>query len=92
MTKTSMLLTLLSVSATAAAIGLLYAPNKGVVTREKLSKKGHQYSDYVADRFDDVVSSIANPLKNLEEETVRLANKAKAKAERKISEVNSISD
>lgn len=89
MKNTRMILTALSATATGVLLGLLYAPNKGTATREKITKKSQEYSDYIVDKVDDFVDSVSRPLKDIEEESERLADKAKSKAQKATADANS---
>ena len=59
----------LGATVTGIAIGVLFAPNKGYKTRQKLSRKSHEYADYITDSFDDMVDFITHSIENVENET-----------------------
>jgi len=80
MRKTTFILTTISAAATGVALGMLFAPEKGAQTREKLSKKSHEYADYAADWFDELVEAVSKSINEAEEETAELVDKAKTKA------------
>jgi gas vesicle protein len=50
----SFLIGLFSGAAIGAALGLLYAPDKGDVTRKKLTKKAEDLKDEFNDKLDDM--------------------------------------
>ncbi len=81
MRKTTFILTTISAAATGVALGMLFAPDKGVQTRDKLSKKSQEYADYAADWFDELVEAVSHSLDQAEEETADLVDKAKTKAQ-----------
>ena len=89
MKSTSIILNIILASAAGIVAGMLFAPDKGSKTRRKISEKNHQYSDYLAEKFDEFVDSVSHPLESIEHETKRLANKASKEAKRAASEVNS---
>jgi len=89
MKNTRMILTALTATATGVLLGLLYAPNKGSATREKITKKSQEYSDYIVDRVDDFVDTVSQPLEDMGEDAERLADKAKSKAKKVTAEANS---
>jgi gas vesicle protein len=76
--KTSrVIMSTLAASAVGVAIGMLYAPQKGTRTRRKIVEKNHQYVDYLADMFDDIIDTVSHPIENLGNGTQRIAKKAK---------------
>lgn len=80
MRKRTFILTTISAAATGVALGMLFAPEKGTQTREKLSKKSHEYADYAADWFDELVEAVSQSIEEAEEESAELVDKAKTKA------------
>ncbi len=50
----SVIVTTIFVGAAGLIAGTLFVPGKGVKTRNKISKKGHEYKDYLVDNFDDI--------------------------------------
>ncbi len=55
----SKLLSVLLVGAAAgAALGMLFAPDKGCKTRKKIFRKGEQSAEDLQDRFDDFLSDM----------------------------------
>lgn len=66
----------LIVSAAGVAFGMLYAPQKGSKTRRELSKKNDRYTEYLSEKFDHFLDKISHQLKNVEEQTQHLADKA----------------
>lgn len=76
-------------SAAGVVLGMLFAPQKGSVTRRRISQKNHQYTDYLSDRFDDFVDTVSHSLESIEDETQRLAEKASAEVKKAAAEVNS---
>lgn len=81
--------TTLSATVIGVAIGILFAPNKGSKTRHSISKKSHQYSDRIADSFDDFLDTVSHSFESVENETVRLAKKGKDQAKKVAADLNS---
>jgi gas vesicle protein len=90
MKKSSIIIYSLIASAAGVAIGILFAPQKGSQTRKQISEKNHQYSDYLADKYNEFIDSVSHPLESIEEETKRLARKANENVKKAASEVRSV--
>lgn len=81
--------TILGATVIGVAIGILFAPYKGSKTRHKISKRSHQYSDRIAESFDDLLDTVSHSMESVETETARLAKKGKDQAKKVAADLNS---
>lgn len=84
----SIILTTIFVGAGGVLAGTLFAPRKGVKTRNKIAQKGHEYTDYLVDNFNEIADSVSHPFENAEDQTIRLSKKAIEKAKKMKEDVN----
>lgn len=80
--------TTLLVSAVGVAAGMLFAPKKGSKTRRDISRKSHEYTDYLSDKLDGIIDSGTEYMDDLEDKTGQIAKNAKTKAKKIEAEVN----
>lgn len=85
------LLAFLTGAATGALLGILYAPDKGENTRDKLSYKLDKYSK----KLDDLIQEFVEGKEMTEDNEARtegqkIVNDAKEKAERLLDDVNGL--
>jgi gas vesicle protein len=85
MSSGKVLLGVLAGVAAGAALGILFAPDKGSATRKKISKKGKDYAGELEDKFNDLIDGITKKFETVKDETISLVENGKAKTEEAVS-------
>ena len=89
--KGNTLLTFLTGAAVGAVIGILYAPDKGVNTREKLSFQLDKYKKLLEEYLNDLVTAKDSPLTSeAKSQDDKVVSEAKGKAERLLEDVDEL--
>lgn len=79
---------LLTGIATGAVIGLLYAPDKGAITRDRLSYRLSKYREQIEQLLTDLINSAELPENLSKNEGQRVVKDAREKAERLLEDVD----
>jgi gas vesicle protein len=81
MSSGKVLLGLLAGVAAGAALGILFAPEKGSKTRKKMAKKSDDYADTLKEKFNEFLESISEKFTEVKEEVSDLSDQANVKKE-----------
>lgn len=68
MKSEEILLGVLAGVAVGALLGILFAPDKGSVTRRKISKMSEGYSDVIKEKFEDFLENVTQQYEKVMEE------------------------
>lgn len=60
-------------AAVGGLLGILFAPDKGIETRKKISSKGNELTDSVKEKFGEFVDKFKNDIDSLKEEATEFA-------------------
>jgi gas vesicle protein len=90
MDQGKLLLGVLAGFAAGAALGILFAPDKGSVTRGKISKKGKDYADNVGEKYHELADELTHRVNNLREEAAHFFENGKAKIKETESEAKAM--
>jgi gas vesicle protein len=86
----SNLLMFITGAAVGAAIGILYAPDKGINTRDKLSYRLDKYKEMLEDLLNDISEGKELGLSSAKSDGEKVINSAKLKAEQLLSDVDEL--
>jgi gas vesicle protein len=66
-------------AAAGAVLGVLFAPDKGTATRNKIAKKGSDFTSELKDKFGQLVDNIVSKFESAQDEAGDLAETGKQK-------------
>ena len=75
------LLGLVAGVAAGAILGILFAPEKGSVTRNQISQKGEDLLDNLKNKFDEFLANATSEMEDVKSEAEDLLAKGKEKAQ-----------
>jgi gas vesicle protein len=67
MSSGKVLLGVLAGVAIGALAGILFAPDKGAVTRKKITKKSDEYADALREKFDEFLDTLSEKFEEVKE-------------------------
>ncbi|MDH5475619.1 MAG: YtxH domain-containing protein [Cyclobacteriaceae bacterium] len=88
--STNSLLAFLTGAATGALLGILFAPDTGANTRDKLSFKLDQYKKMLEDLIDDLIQGKEIPVTAAKSEGEKVVSDAKERAEQLLADVDEL--
>ena len=77
-------------AAAGSIIGILYAPDKGSNTRDKLSYRLHKYRQSLEELIDDLINDEASAFSEAKSNSEQVVNDAREKAERLLEDVDEL--
>jgi gas vesicle protein len=89
MSTTKTLLGFVAGAAVGAALGILFAPDKGTETRRKISEQSNDLADNLKGKFTDLVDGVKEKFSSLKGEAEDVAEKGYSAYNRSKSEANS---
>ena len=69
-------------AATGALIGILYAPERGAITRRSICLKGERGIDDLKDKFNDFIDTITDRFEKVKDDINDLVDETKDKVEK----------
>ncbi|MFN3968643.1 YtxH domain-containing protein [Flavobacterium sp.] len=79
MSKGKVVLGVLAGVAVGGILGILFAPEKGSVTRKQIMDKGNDYADDFKSKYKDFADSVSEKFQSAKQEAQGLAENGKAK-------------
>jgi gas vesicle protein len=80
MSSGKVILGLLAGVAVGAALGILFAPDKGWNTRKRISKKAEDVANDLREKFDEFIDTVTSKVDEVKDQASDLADKARNKA------------
>lgn len=65
-----------------AALGILFAPEKGKTTRKKISKKSRDYAEDMTDKFNELIDTLSHKFEGVKNDVKVKMEDGKVRAER----------
>jgi len=88
MSTSKTLLGFVAGAAVGAALGILFAPDKGTETRRKISEQSNDLADNLKGKFTDLVDGVKEKFSNAKAEAEDVAEKGYSAYNRKKAEFN----
>ncbi len=88
--KSNSFLSFLVGAATGVILGILYAPDKGSNTRDRLSYKLDKYKSMLEDMIEDLINGKEFPVSEAKTEGQKVIDDAKERAEKLLEDVDNL--